>query len=409
MRYAVDFKHQGGLGAIPGKWERPLAGGVPPLPTYPNDVGGAANEPPVGVAIPKVRNVEASSQFWLPDWAREVVDRNDTPEELVRIATARVLDQPTEGRFLEALAIINELGRSVQHSGFSGFLRTVLSNGIWAGATLYSGPAETGNGLQSPLIPGDRYSAITNSILSSEHLLDSVASGSLVSNAPFDLNLILFQNGDYTGLFQQISLSSANPSETYWHTGPVQSALLIASNNIGSKEKRISLVDAFRSKWDSFLDDKLKGTAVSRDVEPLLTWQMFPTGNQWLNSSQTYLRIHQPLHVHLPWYWHDYQASMDYNIVLYITGDQHLRAWVADWECWVEGGAKNGKVHDQLNPQVEASMSALQDQMNQALALTDLLGPIKAVFYLPSKQLSPIGSTRLGGNTSDDITIAIQT
>ena len=279
---------------------------------------------------------------------------------------------------------------------------------LMATAFLYSGPNETGYSLLAGLGTGDRYSQITNYLLSLRGLLDSVASGELDCTAA-DLNLICFHNSDYTGQFYQISLSHNDGSETFWHTGQTQSALLMASNNVGTTENRFSFTDIFRSQWDSFLDGKLSGTQVSRDVEPLLTWQMFPTNDQWLDSSQTYLRIHQPLHVHMPWYWPDYQASMDYNVVLYVTGDNHLRAWVADWECWVEGGAKNGKVHDQLDPQVQAGMSSLQDQINQQLALTDGLGAIKDVFYLPGRQPNPIGSGTFGANTSDDITIVVQT
>jgi hypothetical protein len=282
---------------------------------------------------------------------------------------------------------------------------------IMALAFLYSGPNETGTSLVSGLGSGDRYAQITNSLLSGQGLLDSVASGQLDCTEA-DLNLICFHNNDYTGQFFQLSLPHSEGSSGFWHAGQTQSALLIASNNVGVKENRVSFVDQFRTKWDNNVDGQLQGTQVTRDVEPLLTWQMFPTNDQWLSSSQTYLRIHQPLHVHMPWYWSDYQASMDYNSVLYITGDSHLRAYVADWECWVEPGAKRGDVHSQLDPKVEAGMSTLRDQMNQQLAATDLLGPIKAVFYLPDKQLSPIGTGTLGtfgSNTSNDITIVVQT
>jgi hypothetical protein len=93
---------------------------------------------------------------------------------------------------------------------------------------------------------------------------------------------------------------------------------------------------------------------------------------------------------------------MDYDV-------NHLRAWVADWECWVEGGVKHGKIHSQLDPQVQAGMSSLQDQINQQLMLTDGLCAIKDVFYLPGRQPNPIGSGTFGANTSDDITIVIQT
>jgi hypothetical protein len=272
---------------------------------------------------------------------------------------------------------------------------------------MYSGPNETGTSLLTGLGHADRYAQIPSSALASHSLVNDVASGSL-SSTEADLNLICFSNTDYTGSFFQISLPREDSSETFWHAGPAQSALLIASRNAGAKEHRVSLVDTLRSDWDSFLDGKLQGTSVSRDVEPLLTWQMFPANNPWLSSKQIYIRIHQPLHVHMPWYWPDYQASMDYNVVLYVNDNQQLRAWVADCESWVEGGAKNGQVHNQLDPQIQAGMQPLQDKLNEKLALTDLLGAIKDVFLLPGRQPNPIGAAVLGGNTADDITICVQ-
>jgi hypothetical protein len=219
----------------------------------------------------------------------------------------------------------------------------------------------------------------------------------------------MFWNNDYTGQFFQISLSHNNGQSTFWHTGNVSSALLIDSNNVGVNEHRLSFVDIFRAEWDSFLDKQLQGSQVTRDVDPLLTWQMFPQNDQWLSRNLTYLRIHQPLHVHMPWYWSDYGASVDYNVELFVTSDKHLRAWVADYEWRVDSGAKSGQIGDKLGPQAQAGMAALQTELNNKLVTTDLLGPIKAVYYLPDRQPSPIGTGVLKGNTGNDITIIIQT
>lgn len=279
---------------------------------------------------------------------------------------------------------------------------------LLATAFIYNGPNQTGSSLLAGIGNGDRYGTIPNSLLSSRGLLDAIASGNLNCSAA-DLNLVMFHNGDYTGQFFQISLAHAQGQTGFWHSGSVQSALLIASNNVGASEHRLSFVDIFRAEWDSFLDAQLAGSQVSRDVDPLLTWQMFPDNHQWLDRNLTYLRIHQPLHVHMPWYWPDYQASVDYNVELYVTSDHHLRAWVADYEWWVESGAKSGQIGNKLDPQARAGMAALQDNLNQKLALTDLLGAVNAVYFLPDRQPNPIGTGTFGGDTGHDITIVIQT
>lgn len=121
-------QHQGGIRPIPGKWEHPLVASTAQLPTYQNDTGGKAEgEPPHGVKLPKVRRIEVSKEFWLPTWVRDLVDRNVTPDAMVREALERISEQHSERRLLEAQAVINELGRSAEHTKV---LRSVLTKEI---------------------------------------------------------------------------------------------------------------------------------------------------------------------------------------------------------------------------------------------------------------------------------------
>ncbi|WP_225732173.1 MULTISPECIES: hypothetical protein [unclassified Nocardia] len=283
-----------------------------------------------------------------------------------------------------------------------------MSGGILGSAYLYSGPNLTGTSLLAGLGIGDRYHQIKYADLASNGLLDSISSGTeSCSNA--DFNLIIFDTARYDGGYFQISKDREDGNATFWHTGPAQSALLIASRNRGRNEFRVSFVEQMRDQWNTFLDQRLSGSRASRDGNPLLTWNMFPTDNQWLDKEKTYLRIYQPLLVDLPWPWSTYHASMTYNVQLYVDGANHIRAWVADWECWVDGGQKTGKIHDELDPAVRDGMTALQDQLNAKLASFDALGAVQDVFYLPGKQLSPVGTATPSGNTNDDVTIVIVT
>jgi hypothetical protein len=277
---------------------------------------------------------------------------------------------------------------------------------LLAAAWLYSGPSETGTFDLTGLGTDDRYAPVSNQELASQGLVNSVASATLACTQA-DLNLAIFPNSDYTGNFVQLS-KAAGGEQDYWHSGPAQSAMLIASNNQGHSEDRVSFENLFRAEWDSFLDQKLSGTNVSREGDPLLTWQMFPQNDQWLSPGETYLRIHQPLHITMPWYWSDYSASVDYNVILYIDGSGLLNAWVADYEWWVEPGAKASKIGDQLGPEAQAGMSALQTAINSKLALADLAGPFSDVYLLPGWQPEPVGTTAFFGNTSTDITIVLQ-
>src|ERR1700761_5587242 len=123
---------------------------------------------------------------------------------------------------------------------------------LLAAAWLDSGPNQTGSSLLTGLGVNDRYGQVTNAELAENGLLDSVASSQMISHGS-DFNLILFSNGDYTGSFFQLSISH-DASATYWHTGSAQSALLIASKNLGTNERRVSLHDILHDEWVNFLD-----------------------------------------------------------------------------------------------------------------------------------------------------------
>jgi hypothetical protein len=273
---------------------------------------------------------------------------------------------------------------------------------------LYSGPQQTGSSYLSGLGVGERYGLITHSELASAKLLNSVESGTL-DTSDMNLNLILFDKGDYGGNFTQLSIGREEDG-TFWTGGPSQSALVVASNNANTTETRLSFVALFQSKWDSFLDQTLQGTKASRDGEPILTWRMFPNGDQagdqYLSSDQTYLHIQQELLITMPWYWSNYHAVMHYWIELYAQNSQ-LQAWIAAWYVSVDSGAKSGKIFNQLAPEVESGMSTLQTQLNQNLAITAALKPTD-VYLLPGTQLTSIGDgPAYQGNTSNDVTIVI--
>ncbi len=273
---------------------------------------------------------------------------------------------------------------------------------------LHSGDNRTGQLMLVGVGTNDRYNRISASQLTGAGLYSNIHSVELVTTQEADGNLVLLKNDDFSGAFAQVS-DAKSAGDVWWSSsGHIASIILIAGNRQGKQENRISFHDQFFNKWTTFLDAKLQGSQASREGDPTLTWEMFPQGISYLDPNLAYLKIYQPLHIHMPWYWSDYAASMTYHIYLYVTGDRHLRAWGARWAYWVESGAKSGKIGSELEPQVRDGLSALQDQVNQQLALTDLLGPITDVYYLPGKQLERIGTGGVIGATTDDVTIVLE-
>ena len=273
--------------------------------------------------------------------------------------------------------------------------------------SLYSGDNRTGTSYLVGVGSHQRYGTVAASELQNRGLYANIHSVDLYTTAEATANVILLQNDDYSGAFAQVS-DAKGAGDAWWHSnGHIGSVLLVAGNRKGENETRLSFRDKFLSQWDSFLDSKLSGGRASREGDPTLTWEMFPTSVSHLDSHLTYLKIYQPLHIHMPWYWPDYSANMTYHVYLYLDGNRHLRAWGARWAWWVESGAKSGKIGDQLGPQVSAGLGALQDQLNQQFALVDLLGPLNDVYFLPGNQTTPLGTGGISGNTNDDITIVV--
>ncbi|BBY65529.1 hypothetical protein [Mycolicibacterium helvum] len=102
--------YQGGL--LQSTSARPLAS----PPDHPSDAGGRPEEKPPDVETPTVRHALSPNEVCQRQWAREIVDRNGSVEEMVSVAIQRVTERHTENRLLEAQAIINELARTGEHS-----------------------------------------------------------------------------------------------------------------------------------------------------------------------------------------------------------------------------------------------------------------------------------------------------
>jgi hypothetical protein len=273
---------------------------------------------------------------------------------------------------------------------------------------LYSGDNRSGYSMLVGVGKADRYNPIHAYQLSNAGLYAHIESVELLTTQDAGANLVMLKNDDFSGPFAQVS-DARSGGDWWWDVwGHIGSVLLIAGNKQGKNEIRVSFRDQFLDQWKTFLDNKLQGGRASREGDPTLTWEMFPESISYLDPNLAYLKVYQPLHISMPWYWSDYAASMTYHIYLYIDGGRHVRAWGARWAYWVESGAKAGRIGDELGPQVSDGLGTLQDQLNQPLRSLDALGSASDVYYLPGRQLASIGTGGIGGNTVDDVTIVIE-
>lgn len=272
-------------------------------------------------------------------------------------------------------------------------------------SALFYGDNATGNMYSTVVDHNERYERISADLLKQRGLYAHVESVSVYAHQ-YDANLVLLQNDNYSGPFAQVSVDGSAKQQFIIDTfGHIGSALLIVSQKKG--ELRLSLKDTLLTKWTQYLDQKLAGSAASRQGNPILTWEMFPANVSHLDPNLTYFKVHQPLHININ-NWPDYSASLTYHIYLYVNGNSKLRASGVRWAQWVENGTKEGKIRDKLRPQVKAGLGEFESILNSQLQAFDGFGNITDVFYLPGNQVTPLGTENITGHTDNDITIVIQ-
>lgn len=284
-------------------------------------------------------------------------------------------------------------------------------------STVFTGANQTGTGRLFGVSSSERYHAVPTTEMIASSIFRNLSSATVFSSTRADATLILcrpllptFPMGDYNGFFLQLTNRRNAGSELDVNSFSGQSfndltenMLLVAANK--DAEVRLSFRDLFLDQWKTILDGQLAGSEAKRDGDPVLTWEMFPVGISHLDSSLTYLKIHQPLDIVLDW-WPDYDASITYHLFLFIDGGGRLRGHVARWAYWVEGGIKSGGIADKLEPKVIAGMDTLNAEL--AKQLDALSFTFSDLYYLPGNQTSRAPTGALTGLTFGDVTIVLQ-
>jgi hypothetical protein len=281
-------------------------------------------------------------------------------------------------------------------------------------STVFTGNNETGTARLFGVGTSHRYNAIDHNEMTNYGISRNLSSATVYASSSCDATLLLFgppanfvSLPDYTGWFVQVTnpknasseLDVNLPSSINDHA----TNMLLVSANKGF-EIRQSFRDLFLSQWNSTLDASLSGSQARRNGDPVLTWEMFPTGISHLDSSRRYLKIQQPLKIVLDW-WPDYDAWISYHIYLYLDGASKLRGYVARWAYWVEGGIKSGAIASSLEPKVISGMSTLNSQLNDKLDALSF--SFSDLYYLPGRQLNRAPRGTLSGTTWDDVTIVL--
>jgi hypothetical protein len=282
----------------------------------------------------------------------------------------------------------------------------------------FTGNDQTGTGRLFGVGSSERIRKVPRVSMQSSGIYRNLSSATVYSSSQSDSSLILFRPyfglidlGDYNGSYMQITNRRSSGSaldidrfSTHGFNNQARSMLLVAARK-DTDEFRVSFRDIFLSKWKEVLDTSLSGSPAKRKGDPAMTWQLWPSGISHLQSGEQYLKIHQRLRVEIDW-WPDYDASITYHIRLYLDGGGRLKAYVARWAYWVEGGIKSGAIGDKLEPKVIAGMGTLNTELANQLGLLSSFR-FEDLYYLPGNQTSRPPTGVSSGTTFDDVTIVL--
>lgn len=258
---------------------------------------------------------------------------------------------------------------------------------------------------------GFRYTKAYSAQLSNIGLHDKISSAKLFPDTSHDSLIICFQNrfeGKYllignkkgSGLVQ-----AANNFTQYNMNDCTSSILFVKTKQENKNEIRLNIRDLIQPVFVQMLDGKLSGTQVSRVGNPIITWDMWPVGQDYLSSGKKYLKIQQKLHISIDW-WPDYDAIMTYHIYLYIQNHK-LKGYAARWWLTVEEGFKSGEIWDALAPKVEAGLNDVNSTIQSALSAFSGSN-FSDLYYLPGNQTGGEANGVKTGLTVDDVTLILE-
>lgn len=213
---------------------------------------------------------------------------------------------------------------------------------------------------------------------------------------------ILFENVPYEGRYATFPGESGGTAAT-GNVGPfindLTSSLMLVRRAPPEREIPFTLGGILRPEIQQF------ATSISQQVslrgQPIVTWDMWPDFSP--SSKYVYLRV--PVTVHVPG-WFDYSAEIRYWIYPWVDGQGQLKAYVAAYGCWVEGGILSGTVADQIMQALPGTVGTVNTKIDDLMRAMVIFGPYTECYLLPGTSGYP-GTAPVTGNTTDDVTVVL--
>jgi hypothetical protein len=179
-------------------------------------------------------------------------------------------------------------------------------------------------------------------------------------------NVFGFTERSYLGNYAALNMQSGWTS--WWSyvgdglNDDIEAAIIVNRNPSG--EIVLDLESLVKDQFTSEFDNAVSGTQVSRKGDPRIYTLFWPPHD----PGKIFLSIEQDLNIAIDW-WPDYDAQVRYDVVVYLTSQQTVDAYVAWVYVWVEGGIFSDKIFNSLQPKLVAGASTLTNAFRGRLAL----------------------------------------
>lgn len=358
----------------------------------------------IGRFLPELEKEDAKKALSiLTDKCRK--DRSEVNQFLVEDAINRLtsvgeLDGETEklvGRAIETLTSIEKIeGKKQQRK-----------DSIWS--RLYQHSDYRGRSFFVNHGPGWVYRLVRASSLRSARIHDSISSLYVDASASeVSGDVILFQHDRYRGRYARFTTTPGIPT--------ARNSISYVGNYINDRTSSILVVRRFENEIGPLALDRFGGirdqiedlvgsiSRVSLRGDPIVTWDMWPEGpttgsDPHPNDRRRFIYIRVPIEVDVP-YWFDYDADVRYWIYLYVDSRGTLRAYVAYYGSWVEGGVKHDSILDRIMDALPGTVGTINAGLNNVLNIANVLGPFARQYFLP-------GTASSTGNTNDDVSFVL--
>lgn len=235
--------------------------------------------------------------------------------------------------------------------------------------------------------------------------------------------LILFEGtwyrgSEFNGIFIQLT-NAHDTAEWDWNVPPEfhydramqfpipMTGTMLVLQTQRRPELRLSFRDAITPLWNTFTAERLPEQAILKGA-PTLTWAAFPQNVEFLSSDSIYLHIRQRLEIDFTDLWSNYAAEFEYWLHLHLD-DGVVSGHVAKWIYWVERGAFSQLIDAILRPNLELGVHTINDSLATALAAVP--PTVTGIYYLPGRQLAPVGSGLWNVHwqkTESDVTVVFE-